>query len=102
MAIGYGLSEQLIYDTQTGRRLHGTFLDYKLATIMDHPHLTTAFVENYEPTGAYGSKAMGEPTAVPGAPAIRNAVLHATGVAFNRIHLTPHVLVPAFKQAGLI
>lgn len=102
MAIGYGLSEQLIYDTKTGRLLNGTFLDYKLATIMDHPRLTTAFVENYEPTGAYGSKALGEPPAVPGAPAIRNAVLHATGVAFNRIPLTPHVLVPAFKQAGLI
>ncbi|MDR2798689.1 MAG: xanthine dehydrogenase molybdenum-binding subunit XdhA [Treponema sp.] len=102
MAIGYGLSEQLIYDTKTGRLLNGTFLDYKLATIMDHPHLATAFVENYEPTGAYGSKALGEPPAVPGAPAIRNAVLHATGVGIHRIPLTPHVLVPAFKQAGLI
>lgn len=102
MAIGYGLSEQLLYDTKTGRLLNGTFLDYKMATSMDHPHLATAFVENYEPTGAYGSKALGEPPAVPGAPAIRNAVLHATGVGIHRIPLTPHVLVPAFKQAGLI
>ncbi|MDR2632581.1 MAG: xanthine dehydrogenase molybdenum-binding subunit XdhA [Treponema sp.] len=102
MAIGYALSEQLLYDTLTGRLLNGTFLDYKLATIMDHPRLAAAFVENYEPSGAYGSKALGEPPAVPGAPAIRNAVLHATGVGIPRIPLTPHVLVPAFKQAGLI
>ncbi|MDR1955521.1 MAG: xanthine dehydrogenase molybdenum-binding subunit XdhA [Treponema sp.] len=102
MAIGYGLSEELRYDPQTGRLLNGTFLDYKLATIMDHPHLTAGFVENYEPTGAFGSKALGEPPAVPGAPAIRNAVLHATGVGIRRIPLTPEVLIPAFKAAGLM
>jgi xanthine dehydrogenase molybdenum-binding subunit len=69
---------------------------------MDHPHLEVAFVENYEPTSAYGNKALGEPPTVPGAPAIRNAVLHATGVAINQLPLSPQVLFPAFKAAGLI
>ncbi|MDR2485184.1 MAG: xanthine dehydrogenase molybdenum-binding subunit XdhA [Treponema sp.] len=102
MAIGFGLSEQLLYDEKTGKLLNGNFLDYKLPTVMDHPHLETAFAENYEPTGAYGSKALGEPPAVPGAPAIRNAVLHATGVGVNRIPLTPHILFSEFKKAGLL
>jgi xanthine dehydrogenase molybdenum-binding subunit len=102
MAIGFGLSEQLLYDKQSGKLLNGNLLDYKVSTIMDHPPLETAFVENYEPTSAYGSKALGEPPTVPGAPAIRNAVLHATGIGFNRIPLTPHLLFPAFKEAGLI
>ncbi|MDR3341553.1 MAG: xanthine dehydrogenase molybdenum-binding subunit XdhA [Treponema sp.] len=102
MAIGYGLTEQLRYDEHTGKLLNGNLLDYKLSTIMDHPHLETVFVENYEPTGAYGNKALGEPPAVPGAPAIRNALLHATGVGVNTIPLTPHILFPAFKKAGLL
>ena len=49
-----------------------------------------------------GNKALGEPPAIPGAPAIRNAVLHATGVAFNENPLTPQRLIYGFIKAGLI
>ena len=59
-------------------------------------------MENPEPTSPYGTKGLGEPPTVPGAPAIRNAVLHATGVAFNKIPMTPHLLFTEFKAAGLI
>ncbi len=102
MAIGYGLSEQLLFDEKTGKPLNDNLLDYKLSTTMDHPHLEAQFVENYEPTSAYGTKALGEPPTVPGAPAIRNAILNATGVTVNKIPLNPHTLFPAFKDAGLI
>ncbi|MCL2472620.1 MAG: molybdopterin-dependent oxidoreductase, partial [Treponema sp.] len=102
MSIGYGMYEQLIYDPKTGKLLNGNLLDYKLPTMLDHPHLEARFVENPEPTSPYGTKALGEPPAVPDAPAIRNAVLHATGVAINKIPLTPHVLFAEFRAAGLI
>jgi xanthine dehydrogenase molybdenum-binding subunit len=102
MAIGFGMFEQLIYDPKTGRLLNGNLLDYKLPTILDHPRLEAYFVENPEPTSPYGTKALGEPPTVPGAAAIRNALLHATGVAVNTIPLTPHVLFAEFKKAGLI
>ena len=102
MAIGYGLSEQLLFDEKTGKPLNNNLLDYKLSTMMDHPDLGVGFVENYEPTSAYGTKALGEPPACPGAPAIRNAILNATGVGIDRAPITPHVLFEAFKKAGLI
>ena len=102
MAIGYGVSEQLLFDEKTGRPLNNNLLDYKLSTAMDHPHLEAQFVENYEPTSAYGTKALGEPPACPGAPAIRNALLNATGVAVDRIPLTPHVLFERFREEGLL
>ncbi len=102
MAIGYGMSEQMLFDQKTGKPLNDNLLDYKLSTFMDHPHLEAQFVENFEPTSPYGTKALGEPPTVSGAPAIRNAVLNATGVSVNKIPLTPHVLFPAFKDAGLI
>ncbi|MCI9506745.1 MAG: xanthine dehydrogenase molybdenum-binding subunit XdhA [Oscillospiraceae bacterium] len=102
MGIGYGLSEQLLFDEKTGRPLNNNLLDYKLSTFMDHPHLRASFVENPEPTSPYGTKALGEPPACSPAPAIRNAILQATGVAINSAPMTPHVLFAAFRDAGLL
>lgn len=102
MGIGYALSEQLLFDKKTGRTLNNNLLDYKLSTVMDHPKLEAQFVENYEPTSAYGTKALGEPPACPVAPAIRNAILNATGVKIDEIPMNPHVLFRRFKEEGLI
>ena len=102
MGIGYALSEQELFDSRSGRTLNNNLLDYKLSTFMDHPHLEAQFVENAEPTSAFGTKALGEPPACPVAPAIRNAVLHATGVAINTAPMTPHVLFEEFSKNGLI
>ena len=71
-------------------------------TALDTPDVKADFVELDDPMGPYGNKALGEPPAIPGAPAIRNAVLHATGVAFNEIPLAPQRLIEGFKKAGLI
>lgn len=101
MAIGYGMSEQLLFDGKTGRPLNNNLLDYKLSTFMDHPHLQAEFVENPEPTSPYGTKALGEPPACSPAPAIRNALLQATGVAVNQTPMTPHVLFRRFREEGL-
>ncbi len=102
MGIGFGVSEKLMYDEKTGKPLNPNLLDYKLCTTMDHPHLEAQFVENFEPTSAFGTKSLGEPPTVPIAPAIRNAVLNATGVAVDSLPLSPHALFPAFRDAGLI
>ena len=100
MGIGYGLSEKMLYDAKTGKLLNGNLLDYKLSTMMDHPHLEAQFVENPEPTSAYGTKGLGEPPVNPVASAIRNAILNATGVAFDELPMRPHLLYEKFSQAG--
>ena len=102
MGIGYGMSEQLLFDPKTGKPLNNNLLDYKLSTMMDHPHLEAQFVENPEPTSPFGTKALGEPPACPVAPAIRNAVLNATGVAIDEAPMTPHALFRRFTEEGLI
>ncbi|WP_349944091.1 xanthine dehydrogenase subunit XdhA [Lacrimispora sp. BS-2] len=101
MGIGYALSEQLLIDGKTGRTLNDNLLDYKLSTTMDHPHLEAQFVENYEPTSAFGTKSLGEPPACPVAPAIRNAILNATGVHMYQIPMTSQALFKRFKEEGL-
>lgn len=101
MGIGYALSEVQLMDEKTGKVLNDNFLDYKLATCMDHPHLEAQFVENPEPTSPYGTKALGEPPVCPVAPAIRNAILQATGVAIDELPLRPAKLFEYFDKAGL-
>ena len=102
MGLGYALSEEMKLDAKTGRLLNGNLLDYKLPTAMDTPELTALFVETDDPSGPFGNKALGEPPAIPVAPAVRNAVLYATGVAVNDLPLNPQKLVERFTAAGLI
>lgn len=102
MGIGYALSEKLMFDEKTGKPLNNNLLDYKLSTVMDHPHLEAQFVENPEPTSPFGTKALGEPPACPVAPAIRNAIFNATGVAIDTAPMDPQTLFENFRAAGLI
>ena len=99
--LGYGLSEELLFDAK-GRPLNDNLLDYKLPTAMDTPDLNALFVELDDPTGPFGNKALGEPPAIPVAPAVRNAVLNATGVAVDSLPMDPQKMVKHFKEAGLI
>ena len=101
MGLGYGLSEELLFDAK-GRPLNDNLLDYKLPTAMDTPDLNALFVELDDPTGPFGNKALGEPPAIPVAPAVRNAVLNATGVAVDSLPMDPQKMVKHFKEAGLI
>ncbi|SHH18890.1 xanthine dehydrogenase subunit XdhA [Clostridium grantii] len=102
MSLGFGLSEQLLFDEKTGKPLNNNLLDYKLPSIMDTPHLEAQFVETFDVSGPFGNKALGEPPAIPVAPAIRNAVLNATGVKFNVTPITPQRLIEKFKEKKLI
>ena len=102
MGIGYALTEEMKFAPKTGRLLNGNLLDYKMPTSMDHPELTALFVETDDPSGPFGNKALGEPPTIPVAPAIRNAVLQATGVAVNTLPLSPQKLVEEFTRGGLI
>ena len=102
MSVGFALAETMIYHPKTGKMLNDNLLDYKLPTMMDSPDFKLDFVEPYEPSGPYGNKALGEPPAVPPAPAIRNAIAHATGVKVNATPMNPQSLFNAFKKDGII
>ena len=82
--------------------MNNNLLDYKLSSTMDHPHLEAQFVENLEPTSPFGTKSLGEPPTCPVAPAIRNAIMNATGVAIDTLPMNPHVLFKRFSEEGLI
>ena len=102
MGIGYGLSEQLLFDEKNGKPLNNNLLDYKFPTTLDLPDIGAAFVETHEPSSGYGNKALGEPPIVSPAPALRNALLDATGVAVDELPLSPKTLYRHFAAAGLL
>jgi len=102
MGIGAALSEELMIDPDTGYVYNNNLLDYKFPTFMDLPQIHHDFVETFEPTSGYGNKALGEPPVITPPPAIRNAILDATGVSLTALPMSSHHLFTSFKKAGLI
>jgi xanthine dehydrogenase molybdenum-binding subunit len=102
MALGAALLEQLLFDPATGRTLNGNLLDYKLPTMLDTPVIHAAFVETMDAAGSFGSKSLGECPVISPGPAVRNAVLDATGVAFHKLPLYPQAVFERFQALGLL
>ena len=102
MGIGAALSEEMLIDPESGYVYNNNLLDYKFPTFSDTPEIDHAFVETFEPTSGYGNKALGEPPVITPPPAIRNALLDATGIAINALPMSPRKLFLEFKRNGLI
>jgi len=87
-ALGYAVCEEMVYDA-AGRLLTTDFDRYHIFRADEMPQMEVIFIETYEPTGPFGAKAVAEIPMDGVAPAVRNAVLDATGVSINQIPLTP-------------
>ena len=77
VAQGLGLALMEEYVPGRTENLH----DYLIPTIGDVPPIESILIEGADPLGPYGAKGVGEPALVATAPAILNAIAHATGVA---------------------
>ena len=97
-SLGYALYERMPFDAQ-GRMQFRSFRDYTIAAATDAPELTTILVPTHEPTGPFGAKAIAEIPINGPAPAIANAVAHATGVRIREIPLTPERVLAALEEA---
>lgn len=81
--IGMALMEEYI----PGRteNLH----DYLIPTIGDVPPVQSIIVEVADEHGPFGAKGLGEHVLIPTAPAILNAIRHATGASVRQVPATP-------------
>jgi len=75
--LGYALMEQITY--VDGYPQETNFDTYLIPTAVDVPEIRGQFVEAAFSKGPYGAKNIAEPAMVPTAPAILNAIYHATG-----------------------
>lgn len=89
--IGWALYEGMSYDAD-GQLLTASLMDYALPKAEMIPPIETVLVEVPSERGAYGSKGIGEPPAIPGPAAIANAVRHAVGVRVTEIPIRPQNL----------
>lgn len=93
MGLGYALSEELRIDEQ-GKILNPRLRNYQLATASDVPPMQVFLVEKPDPNGPLGAKGIGEVCTNCTAPAIANAVAHATGVRLTQLPMTPERVWP--------
>jgi CO/xanthine dehydrogenase Mo-binding subunit len=91
--MGWALSERLAL--RDGRLENPSFTDYVIPTASDAPAVVIDAIESDGAKGPYGSKGIGEPSFIPTAAAVRNAVCCALGVEINELPLTPPVIVRA-------
>jgi hypothetical protein len=89
-----------------GQTLNPNFLDYKMPMAIDMPPSQVAHVDTYEPEGPMGAKEAGEGLASPTAPAISDAVYHATGYRCLDLPITPEKILKALEKqkwpAGIV
>ncbi len=78
--IGMALMERTILDPRDGRPVNAHMADYLMPVNLDIPKLEAHFVDEVDPhVNPLGVKGLGEIALVGTAPAIANAVFHATG-----------------------
>ncbi len=96
--IAQGIGMALMEEYIPGRteNLH----DYLIPTIGDVPEIETILVEVPDPEGPFGAKGLGEHVLIPTAPAILNAIRHATGALVRRLPATPDRVLAAIREAG--
>jgi xanthine dehydrogenase YagR molybdenum-binding subunit len=87
--VGQALLEQSDTDPAMGRFVNRNLSGYLVPTNSDIPQLDILFVGEFDDEASLiGAKGMGELTAVSVAPAIANAVYHATGKRIRELPIT--------------
>ncbi len=96
--IAQGLGMALMEEYLPGRteNLH----DYLIPTIGDIPPIETIIIEEPDAHGPYGAKGLGEHALIPTAPALLNAIRHATNARIRQIPAIPSRLLKAMQEGS--
>jgi CO/xanthine dehydrogenase Mo-binding subunit len=95
--IGWALYEDVVW--RDGRMANAQMANYIMPTSMDLPPIRVYFDEVPYPHGPGGAKGIGELPMDGPAPAIFNAIAHATGADVRRLPLTPERLMALMEAA---
>jgi xanthine dehydrogenase YagR molybdenum-binding subunit len=102
MGVGLAMTEARVLDRgQTGKMVNANLHDYKLPTALDiAPDPVCLPIDLHDTFTNTGAKGLGEPATVPTAPAIANAIHHATGVRCADSPMTPERLCQLIAKAA--
>jgi CO/xanthine dehydrogenase Mo-binding subunit len=96
-AIGWALYERVAW--HEGRMANASMTNYIMPTSLDLPPIRVFFEEQPYAYGPAGAKGIGELPMDGPAPAILNAVAHATGADPGTLPLTPEALMSLLESA---
>lgn len=99
-ALGYAHCEEFAYD-DAGRMINSQLGPYKIYRADEMPEIDVYLVQTMEDSGPFGAKAIAEIPKDGVAPALRAAIVNATGVAINEIPFTPERVYNALRAAGV-
>ncbi|AZL60854.1 2Fe-2S iron-sulfur cluster binding domain-containing protein [Tabrizicola piscis] len=91
IAQGIGMALMEEYLPRRTENLH----DYLIPTFGDVPPVESLLIEVPDPEGPFGAKGLGEHVLIPTAPAILNAIRHATGAQITQVPALPHRMLAA-------
>jgi CO/xanthine dehydrogenase Mo-binding subunit len=97
MGLGFALHEEMLFDAR-GRQINPNLTNYIAPTSLDMPEIEVIIVETPDSTGPFGAKGVGEPTSVPTAAAVLNAIHDAVGVRLTSLPATPERVLAALAQ----
>jgi len=98
MGVGRALTEEMVWDPQTGVLLNRNLIDYKCATILDCPEADTVIVETQMGHGPYGTVGVGEDVATMIPALLGPAVYNAIGVWVDDFPITPQKVLKALGK----
>jgi CO/xanthine dehydrogenase Mo-binding subunit len=96
MGVGFALEEEILFN-KDGVQMNPNLTNYIMPTSLDMPEVEVDIVDNYDPSGPFGAKGVGEPTLVPTAAAIVNAIYDAVGVRIYSLPATAEKVHAAMK-----
>jgi aldehyde oxidoreductase len=96
IAQGIGLALMEEYLPGRTENLH----DYLIPTTGDVPPVESILIEVPDPEGPFGARGLGEHVLIPTAPAILNAIRHATGALVTRLPALPHRVLAAMRSSS--
>jgi CO/xanthine dehydrogenase Mo-binding subunit len=96
MGLGFGIMEEMVIE---GCKVKNPELtNYIVPTSLDVPDIVSGIVERAESTGPFGAKGIGEPSLLPTAPAIVNAIQNAVGIRLRELPVTPEKILMAIRE----
>jgi xanthine dehydrogenase molybdenum-binding subunit len=96
--LGYALMEEIPIDPESGAPQTLNLDSFKTPNFLDIPPIDAVLIEQPDPVGPYGAKALGEPPLVPVAAAIANAVYDAVGVRIRELPISAEKVRTAIQQ----
>jgi xanthine dehydrogenase YagR molybdenum-binding subunit len=96
--ISYALYEDRVLDRQTGRMVNANLEQYKIAGSRETPKIESVIIEEYIGRSSTDAGGIGEPSTIPTAAAVANAVYNATGIRLRELPMTPARVLAALNN----